>query len=167
MKKLLALGLSLAMMASLTAVAFAEEETQSMTGEGDSNPVLVKTELVKEEYEDWTVTIPADQEVEWGVTDTAELPVIVSGKLIAGNSIGISATEITQLTNGSSVLPVEDWGVPEDLTATAEELAVGDVKMTYTATVNESAYDQGGLAVGVYSGQTTFTVTYNDATAGV
>ena len=163
MKKLLALGLSLAMMASLSAVAFAAGTPQEMTAAGDSDPVLVKTELVKEEYEDWTVTIPADQEVRWGVTDTADLPVIVSGKVIAGNSITISATEITQLTNGASALPVARWVVPDDLTATAEELDAGDVTMTYTATVDASAYEQGGLAVGVYSGETTFTVTYNDA----
>lgn len=157
MKKLLALGLSLAMAASLSTVAFALPAEQTMTAAGDSDEVVVKTELVAETYEEWTVTIPADVTIAWNDYDAYELPVKVSGRIVEGSKIDISATAIDALTNIDASLATT-WTAPADLSATAAELAVADQTMTYEIAVNAGEFAKGGLPVGVYSGTTIFTV---------
>lgn len=157
MKKLLALGISLAMMASLSTVAFALPAEQEMEAAGNSDEVVVNTTLDAETYEEWTVTIPADVTIAWNNYNAYELPVKVSGRIVAGSKIDISATAIDALTNDDASLATT-WTVPADLSATAAELADADQTMTYKIAVNTGEFAKGGLPVGVYSGTTTFTV---------
>lgn len=102
MKKLLALGLSLAMMASLSAVAFAEEEIVGPSEDPMGGEVVVKT--IKPETpgaaDQFVVTIPANHEFQWNTADSYALDATVKGQMEENSSVKVSIEE----TNGDLAL---------------------------------------------------------------
>ena len=99
MKKLLALGLSLAMMASLSAVAFAVDETiadgkGTVTQVGENKnalDVVVKTQKpeIPGSADKFVVTIPADHTFEWGVAGSYTLDAKVKGQMDPASSVKV------------------------------------------------------------------------------
>ncbi|MFR8011525.1 MAG: hypothetical protein ACLU8W_07190 [Clostridia bacterium] len=155
MKKLLALGLSLAMMASLSAVAFAET-VQDGDSNHDEDPttVLVYTDATEDPSasQNWVVTIPADINVDWGDTSEQKAPVKVTGQLLAGSTIDVTAPALTTLDNNGETLAVKmdafEMNVigdntvlnkSEDITFTVsgfESVTLGKYQNTITFTVD-------------------------------
>lgn len=166
MKKLLALGLSLAMMASLTAVAFAAEP-QTITN-NDPEPrekeVLVQTTLEDAaDYEAWTVQIPATPQIlDWGTEATVDMSakVVTGSRLVEGATLTISATPITALlldgTDDTHTIACTFDGISDAVVTAGEALAGKTINATLT--VAEDAFTVPGLVVGTYSNTTTYTV---------
>lgn len=166
MKKLLALGLSLAMMASLSAVAFAAEP-QTITNSDPqpaSKDVLVQTTLEDAaDYESWTVRIPATPQIlEWGQPATVDMTaeVVTGSRLVEGATLKISATSIDALllngTDDTHTIACTFAGIPETV-VTAEEALTGKT-IKAELTVAADAFTVPNLVVGTYSNTTTYTV---------
>ena len=165
MKKLLALGLSLAMMASLSAVAFAEEIVKPATT-GDT---VVKTvaDLPDEPDvpggdETWTVTIPASIDVPWDNENggTGEGTYTLDATLAAGSKVTVSVdqTEVTMTTPGSDdTLTAAIGGDTSNFT----ETSANDPEGTVTATVTAEQFN--AVTVGEYTGTLSFTVVYENS----
>lgn len=171
MKKLLALGLSLAMMASLTAVAFAAEP-QTITN-NDPEPrekeVLVQTTLENAaDYEAWTVTVPATPQIlEWGQPATVTMDAVVEAgsRLVDGATLTISATPINALLlDGTDDTHTIDCTFPGiSATVVNDEEALAGRTIEADLVVDAAAFTKAGLVVGTYSNTTTYTVEYNPA----
>lgn len=170
MKKLLALGLSMAMMASLSAVAFAAGE-QTVTKD-DLDPtdhdatktVVVQTKLKETPSDDdtFTVTIPATpQTIEWNASDVnVDLNVKIKGQMLEDSSVNVKASKLSELKNGNESLQVT---MAQDLnfTATGKELKNEPSSTGF----NITAVDWNSTnVIGVYSNTVTYTVTYTAGT---
>lgn len=174
MKKLLALGLSLAMMASLTAVAFAADNKTIVGPDGDDTPnqqsgyTVVKTETKGPvdpnpgEDESWTVTIPAEIIVPWdNETDStsADATYSVSAKLAAQSTVTVTVVEdVVEMKNTAA----EDYklnatiGGQKEISVTATGSDSGVVNATITAVQFAAA------PVGSYEGILNFNVEYTN-----
>lgn len=167
MKKLLALGLSLAMMASLTSVAFAE---QTISNEDPTDKsVLVQTTLENAaDYEAWTVTVPATPQIlEWGQPATVTMDAVVEAgsRLVDGATLTISATPINALLlDGTDDTHTIDCTFPGiSATVVNDEEALAGRTIEADLVVDAAAFTKAGLVVGTYSNTTTYTVEYNPA----
>ncbi len=170
MKKLLALGLSLAMMASLSAVAFALEDPQTINEPKTSDEVKVFTTFDEEDlddYENWTVTIPADVEIPWGDDENSySLEASATGIIESTAKLKVSVTPVAQLTNEAGVGSLDvTWGGFESQEITAAELADGE-NLVSTVQVVAGQFEKSGLELGTYSNTTTYTVEVVRAGAG-
>lgn len=105
MKKLLALGLSMAMMASLSAVAFAATDINGPTDDPMEGEVVVKTVKPTTPGEDdqFVVTIPANHEFAWNTAGSYTLDATVKGQMEEKSSVKVSIEE----SNGDFALTSE------------------------------------------------------------
>lgn len=167
MKKLLALGLSLAMMASLSAVAFAaapaDNNINQNTGgnaDSDGKTVLVYTEATEDDNaESYTVIIPADIEVQWGDENTQTATVTVEHKLFAGKQVLVEADALTQLDGKDTVVGNSLDVTMDDFSQAYAGTGANETDTTdFTFTV--SGFDAAPL--GRYEGVMTFTATYGN-----
>lgn len=171
MKKLLALGLSLAMMASLTAVAFAADNDGDgvITKPDTSDIVKVYTVLDEEhldDYETYKVEIDAEVPIEWGNYDPNTLKCDVTGRLLDGSTLTVTAEKTTDMTNDAGKT------ITYSLTKNDNEatpITSADIKMTTpvsraaSVAVDANQFEQQGLVPGAYNGQVTFTVNFQSA----
>lgn len=170
MKKLLALGLSLAMMASLSAVAFAAETPHTdgkgtyiqVETDGDQTgntlDLVTKLDDTDPSVDDtYTVTIPADQSIEWGTSQMPNLAATISGQMLVDSQVTVESNVLSALTlNDTYQLPVTMTAV--SVVADGEDLAAADVTST---TGGITAIDWAAApVVGVYTGQVIYTATY-------
>lgn len=158
MKKLLALGLSLAMMASLSAVAFAAgtTEQQDPNHDGKADTVLVYTDAAEapDASQNYVVTIPADVEVKWGDPLEQTAAVTVTGQLLTGSTIDIKAPGLKTLNKGEETLTVkmEDFA----MTVTGNNTVLNE-----SANIAFSVSGFESVTLGRYENTITFTVTPN------
>lgn len=162
MKKLLALGLSLAMMASLSAVAFAAE----ITGPQDPNTpqsadVLVRTKLDEQnpaKDDTFTVTIPTTpQDIPWGTDPVnVDLNVKVDGQMIKDSTVTVTAEAVNELANGNDKLPVT-MGENLNFVVTGAQLAAPQTSTGFAITAVD--WDAAPV-VGEYSHNFVYTVAY-------
>lgn len=160
MKKLLALGLSLAMMASLSAVAFAASGpvgTKELTADHNSDTTVVKT-VVTDDAEDWTVTIPAEIDIDWGDTATVEGDVTITGQIKKGATVTVALdTDVSNFKLSNTAGDTLDCDIEfAGLTATADTILGAGV----TTTVGATVADWSAAPIDVYQNTLTFTATY-------
>lgn len=165
MKKLLALGLSLAMMASLTAVAFAaptnnhiQQNDSGVNGEdADGQTVYVYTEATEDDdAESYMVTIPADIQVAWG-DDTEQTGVVtVDHKLFDTNQVVVHADAIDALTKEGAANTLDV--TMNDFDHTYLGTGANETDSTVSFTFSVSGFD--AAPFGKYSARITFTATY-------
>lgn len=174
MKKLLALGLSLTMMASLSAVAFAEE----IVGPGADNPQSADVQVIVAgkgptepdkpgEDENWTVTIPATYQLEW---DNVNGDSVDGAYSIKGQLSNLSTVTVTVTPYGEKALTLETSDKAGQLPATVsgdETISItgSDNTAEGTATVGVAAADFDAAFVGTYSAPLTFVVEYTNTVA--
>lgn len=167
MKKLLALGISLAMTASLSAVAFAEEIVKPDTT-GDT---VVKTVAdlpdqpdVPGDDETWTVTIPASIDIAWNneADSSAQGTYSLDATLAAGSKVTVSVdqTEVAMTTAGSD--DTLTAAITGDMSIFTETSA-NDPSGTVTATITAEQFN--AVTVGEYTGTLSFTVVYENSVA--
>ena len=165
MKKLLALGLSLAMMASLSAVAFAADENGDHWTDPQNDTMIVKTLTTDEGGTEvtgtYTVTIPAKLEFAWGQTDAETGAISIVGQIPDGDSVTVSAKDAEQVTlendNGYTLTAtVNSAAVTAD---SATILAGVSDEDAVSATINAWT----GVPIAEYQGATTFTTVYTEA----
>lgn len=173
MKKLLALGISLAMMASLSAVAFAAE-IQGPDPDG-TNPQSAGVDVVVEGKgptepdvpgadENWTVYIPADYTLTW---DNEKGSAVTQEYSIKGQLSNLSTVEVAVTPFGEDALTLETEDkagtILADVTG-VEKISITGANNTASAdlTVGVAAEDFDTAFVGAYSGQLTFDVTYSN-----
>lgn len=177
MKKLLALGLSMAMMASLSAVAFAEEVVNNDNiGETNEKDVLVNISTTFNEgtkpsdYDTFIVNIPASHQFAWGSTDPYNATASIKGQLATASSVSVTADfgdKLMGLEDGDATLAyvAKDSEKADasgyDLSATGAEAKSG-VEQTITFSVDASAWAD-ATEIGVYSDTITFNVQYSPA----
>lgn len=171
MKKLLALGISLAMMASLSAVAFAAEDVDNdkVLGPGETKgDTVVKTTYdkptdpdVPTEDETWTVTIPATMNIAWDNENdsTCTANYSVKATLLPKSSVTVSVdewgTEINLLSTEGKTLPATVMG-EKDIKQLGSGEMVGHVETTI------KAEDFNKANVGEYTGSINFTVEFQN-----
>lgn len=157
MKKLLALGLSVAMMASLSAVAFAADTDadhfEDRTDPNTDNVLVVKT-TIEDVNSTYTVTIPAEIPVPWGDTDGETAAVSIGGQLLVDDVVTVSlaeGSESVELTAGlNATIDFADWVV--DATEILNN-PTQDVKATVTGWAN--------VPIAEYSANVNFEVALN------
>lgn len=169
MKKLLALGLSLAMMASLSAVAFAAENPTIIDKDSDpqSADIVVRTTFddvdnpgEPSENEKWTVTIPADVNVPWNNEADSTVDGItysIDAVLLPDSSVTVEVAPFGEdaltLVNGEAELKATIAG-----DASKVQTGTGYTEGTLSATITKEAFNN--ASVGNYAGTLTFDVTY-------
>lgn len=171
MKKLLALGLSLAMMASLSAVAFAVESPDNIiTGpEEDSGKTVVRvngapTDPEPGPGESWTVTIPAAIVLEWDEVngDTGVSTYTVDAKLAAESKVTVTMEEANQYIDLVNEAPDADNAIPASISGTPYIVQQGTGSATGDVTAQVTAETFKNAPVGAYSGTINFTVAYDN-----
>lgn len=173
MKKLLALGISLAMMASLSAVAFAAEiqgpDPDSPNSQSAKVDVIVEGKgpdkpNVPGDDENWTVYIPADYTLTW---DNEKGSAVIQEYSIKGQLSNLSTVEVAVTPFGEDALTLETEDkagtIPADVTG-VEKISITGANNTASAnlTVGVAAEDFDSAFVGKYSAQLTFDVTYSN-----
>lgn len=167
MKKLLALGLSLAMMASLTSVAFAANPITKDTEQ--TGEAVVKTEMTDEDlekYQEYTITFDAETTIDWLDYGSYTIDCDVTGRLLDGSTLTVTAAKTTDMTNDAGKT-IAYTLTPNEFEATA--ITSTDIDMTtpvsraVSVAVNAGEFEKQGLDVGVYSGTVTFTASFVDA----
>lgn len=164
MKKLLALGLSMAMMASLSAVAFAEETVSKgdLLDNTATRDVVVSTTVDGVENAEWfEVKIPADITFKWKTNEKQERKVSITGQLFMESTVSVDAT-----INKVMKLKTDENKV---LNYTATEDAY-DLDMKGGTTSAEESIDfsvtaeqwQAAQAVGTYTDTITFNINYTN-----
>lgn len=180
MKKLLALGISLAMMASLSAVAFAAEGNNTITGpaadgkypQKGSTEVIVKAEVPTDpepgDDEQWTVTIPSTIQLTWdnvngaAVTEHYSIDATlaaqskVTAKIVDFGSILLKNDSDQSKTLEAKIDGGEGKETQSSITQTATGVTTGDIRASVTAEAFEDA------VVGSYTGTVNFEVTYQN-----
>lgn len=164
MKKLLALGLSMAMMASLSAVAFAEETVSKgdLVDNKATRDVVVSTTVEGVEDAEWfEVNIPANITFKWKSPDTQSRKVSITGQLFMESTVSVDATinKVMKLTTDESKV----------LNYTATDDAY-DLDMMGGTTSAEESIDfsvtdeqwQAAKAVGTYMDTITFNISYSN-----
>lgn len=164
MKKLLALGLSMAMMASLSAVAFAEETVSKddLVDNKATRDVVVSTTVEGVEDAEWfEVNIPANITFNWKSIDPQSRKVSITGQLFMESTVSVDATinKVMKLTTDESKV----------LNYTASKDAY-DLDMMGGTTSAEESIDfsvtdgqwQAAKAVGTYMDTITFNISYSN-----
>lgn len=162
MKKLLALGLSMAMMASLSAVAFAEGTVSKDDLEENkaTRDVVVSTTVDGVDDAEWfEVKIPADITFKWKSVDAQSRKVSITGQLFMESTVSVDATinKVMKLTTDES--KVLNYTATED---------VYDLDMKGGTTSAEESIDfsvtndqwEAAKAVGTYTDTITFNISY-------
>lgn len=165
MKKLLALGLSLAMMASLSAVAFAAQPTGNIEpgtpvkteGEGPLGPDQPGKD------ETWSITIPAEIVVPWNNeadSTSADAEYSVTGTLSPVSTVTVTVDDaVVTMSNTADAQYTLDAAIGGDksISITSTGSATGKVNATVTAEQFKNS------PVGAYEGTLTFTADYSAA----
>ena len=165
MKKIIAIVMALVMMMAVTVPAFAADP---ITNESTNNSGTVNVTTKFDENSDWsyTVTIPADIQVQWGDTSEKDMTYSVESQLLIGASLDISAVadnngEMTASAGTTETLKFNVTGgdaVNFKEVNEANTTAPGVVGGTNVKVAIETFE---GKPVGVYAGTLTFTVVYN------
>lgn len=175
MKKLLVLGISLAMMASLSAVAFAAEDVDNdkVLGPGETKgDTVVKTTYdeptdpdVPTEDETWTVTIPATMDIAWDNENdsTCTANYSVKATLLPKSSVTVTVAEWGQEIN---LLSTEGKTLPAKVTGEKDIEQFGSGEMVGHVDTTITAEDFSNASVGTYRGQINFTVQYENELGG-
>ena len=156
MKKLLAALLSISILASVSATAFAAEITQ------DSDPKTINATITTSIAPTYTVTIPADVTVDFNATATDFGKIeVASAQLDPDKCIKVALTSDGKLENSADNEKVIPYTVTADDTAftSATYLASGDKT---DLTINITQDDWNKAYAGDYSDTVTFTVSYVD-----
>lgn len=166
MKKLLALGLSMAMMASLSAVAFAEETVSkdNLVDNKATRDVVVSTTVEGVEDAEWfEVNIPANITFNWKSTDPQTRKVSITGQLFMESTVSVDATinKVMKLTTDEGT----DESKVLNYTATKDAYNLDMMGGTTSAeeSIDFSVTDdqwQAAKAVGTYMDTITFNISY-------
>lgn len=173
MKKLLALGISLAMMASLSAVAFAAEDTVLDKGETSGTTVVKTThdpvtdpdKPTKDET--WTVTIPAAMNIAWDNVNGGRAEAIYS---VDATLLGKSSVTVTVEPYGSKSLQMlskEGKFLPATVKGSQSIKQSGSGTSMGKVITEVAAEDFNNANVGEYTGNLTFTVEYQNELHGL
>lgn len=169
MKKDLALALALCMMLAMGTVAFAYGETINKDTVPQSGSTLVKTDAdlptepgVPGGDEEWTVTIPAELVVPWdneedSASETQQYT--LDATLAATSDVTVTVAPfgekaLTMTCGDDSLLATIDGD--ESIKVSGNDTASGDVFASITAADFDAA------PVGLYQGELTFTVVYDN-----
>ena len=164
MKKTFAIVMALVMVFALMVPAFAIDQ-KSDPASGDT---IIKTKTTKddgnggeESVESFTVTIPADTEIEWGATST-ELGYTVEAHLAYGKTLSVSVAGNDVMTYAAS--DADTFELEYALGGTTEfdsdyPVVYPQADQTFTVDITEDAWNY--AVVGVYQDTLTFTVEVN------
>ena len=151
MKKLFALILTVAMLATMSVTAFADNTTG---GEADITTSIAPT---------YTVTIPADVNVQFNATETAFGTIEVTASQIHPDKcIKVALTTDGELNNAidnTKVIPYEIQDSEGTAFTSATYLTEGDKT---ELSIHITADDWNAAYAGDYSDTVTFTVSYED-----
>lgn len=162
MKKVLALALALCMVFAMSAVAFAATETVKQTDpnhDSDAKTVLIKTDLNEEQdpsdFDEYTVTIPADVTVDWDDTAAKTLTADIAYKFVAGSTLTVAVAYADAAAKPATLTYTADPGEATTVTGVdytpATDSQVSTIAIDGFADTNPGAYDV-ALA--------TYTITY-------
>lgn len=164
MKRIIAIVMALVMMIAVTVPAFAAD---TITHESTNNTGTVNVTTKFDENNDWsyTVTIPADIQVQWGDTSENDMTYSVESQLLIGASLDISAAADNngEMTSAGTTETLKFNVTGGDVVNFKEVNAVNTTAPGVVGGTNVKVAIEtfDGKPVGVYAGTLTFTVVYN------
>lgn len=166
MKKLISVILASSMIAALGLTAFADNPITQASGSKNSE-VVVKT-VIEDSDETYSVTIPANLDIDWGDTTVHDMNPKVTSQLKLGAKITVTVTD----EDSDKKLKNEGWPAglaytPTGLDETFEFGAINDGAIPKSAanTVSVKVPSFAGVPIAVYQTKLTYTVEYTAPTA--
>ena len=175
MKKIVALLLAVAMLATLGLSAFAAADVQEVKTAGNYTAVVKVDEDSLDAAEWWVVKIPADKEIAWGTT-SVDMSYGVASQLAEGKTIDVTVTganALAQVGGSASIVYTPAGFAKQTFKAVNGSRTANDVEpVTYTysydapetavtLTIAATAWDN--IPVAVYQDTLTYNVVVNDA----
>ena len=164
MKKLISVILASAMIAALGLTAFADNPITQASGSKNSE-VVVKT-VIEDSDETYSVTIPANLDIDWGDTTVHDMNPKVTSQLKLGAKITVTVTD------EDSTNTLKNEGYPDGLAYKPTGLnepfefgAINDGAIPKEKTVSVQVESFAGVPIAVYQTTLTYTVEYTAPTA--
>ena len=164
MKKVLSVLLSVAILFTMTVMAFATDITGNASSDAQSDTAIVKTSTTNENGEDvtsFTVTYPAETTSPWEKLKAVDIAYTVTTQLMFDKRLNVTVTTADSKMEGSAGnVATLDYTLGGDVNFTTDS-AVANVSKAATVTVADSAW--AAVPVDTYQDTLTFTVSVVDA----
>lgn len=160
MKKLISAVIAAAMIASLGLTAFADNPITNESASKEAE-IVVKT-VIQDDDETYSVTIPADLEIEWSDTSVHDMNPKVTSQLKLGAklTIEVTAEDGTKLNNAGYAPGLAYTATGLNTEYTFNEINNDAIPGSAENTVSAQVPDFTGVPVAVYQTTWTYTVTY-------